>query len=316
MNKILVTELEYDKAAEIFASTPDFECLRVPADEDALAAAIERTSARYVIVGVNKYVGALYDTLPAGGVIARFGVGHDGIDKTAAQARGILCANTPGVLDDSVAECAVGLMLAAARHLATCAAENRSGHWKNRVGGELAGKTLAVIGCGNIGRKTAAIAKLGFRMTIAGCDPLPPREMAPFDTFSAAFAVAVRDADFVSIHIPDIPATRDFVNADRLAALKESAVLINTARGNVLDEDALYDAIRAGTIAGAALDVFKREPYAPQSAGKDLRTLTGILMTPHLGSSTREACARMATAALHNIRLAVAGRVDEMTRCR
>ncbi|MCX6985003.1 MAG: hypothetical protein NT118_09690 [Lentisphaerae bacterium] len=112
--------------------------------------------------------------------------------------------------------------------------------------------------------------------------------------------------------MPDIPCTKDFINLGRLRMMKPSAILVNTARGAILDENALYDSVKSGMIAGAALDVFKVEPYAPQNQEKDLRTLGSVIMTPHIGSSTAEACERMAKAALRNIELAVHGRINEM----
>ena len=249
---------------------------------------------------------------PPGGVVARFGVGHDGVDKAQAARRGILCCNTPGVLDNSVAECAIGLMLAAARRIALCAAANRAGKWNPPAPGtELSGKVLAVIGCGNIGRKVAAIAKYGLGMKTVGFDVRTGRT-DEIDETVRDFSAAVREADFVTIHIPYLPETRDFIGRERLEWMKRSAILVNTARGGVLDENALFDAVASGTIAGAALDVCKKEPYSPQHPEKDLRTLDGVLMTPHIGSSTREACRRMAEAALRNIGLAVQGKTDEM----
>jgi phosphoglycerate dehydrogenase-like enzyme len=312
MTNVIVTDLEYNKAANVFENSAGFTCIPAPSDEAGLVAKIRETGARHVIIGVNQYAAELYEAIPAGGVIARFGVGHDGVDKALAQVKGIHCTNTPGVLDESVAECAIGLMLTAARHLATCAADNRNGLWKNRVGAELSGKTLAVIGCGNIGRKVAKIARYGFGMAVVGFDIVKPDDCGSIDAFTTDFATAVKEADYVTIHLPDIAATRDFINAERLALLKPAAVLVNTARGGVLDESALFDAVQTGRLAGTALDVFKTEPYAPQDADKDLRSLPGVIMTPHIGSSTAEACERMAKAALRNIALCEQGRVGDM----
>jgi phosphoglycerate dehydrogenase-like enzyme len=307
-----VTDLEYRKAADIFKNAAGFECIPAPSDESGLSTAIRAADAKSAIVGVTQYCGELYDAIPAGGVIARFGVGHDGINKTLAKSKGILCCNTPGVLDDSVAECTMGLMLSCARHIAACAAETRDGKWTPRLGSELSGKILAIIGYGNIGCKVAKIAKKGFGMKIIGFDVEKPKNMGEIDEFTNDFAIAVENADFVSLHIPCLPSTRNFMNLDRLKMMKSSAILINTSRGGVLDEDALYDAVKFGTISGAGLDVFKSEPYCPQCPEKDLRTLDGIIMTPHIGSSTIEASNRMAKAALRNIELAIHGKIKEM----
>lgn len=312
MLKVIVTDMEYNKGANIFKGTDGFECISAPSVEAGLAAKIRDTGAKFAIVGVNKYRLELYDAIPAGGVIARFGVGHDSLDKVLAKSKGILCCNTPGVLDDSVAECAMGLMLASARNIVSCSADNKAGKWHPLIGFELSGKTLAIIGCGNIGRKVAKIAKCGFGMKVSGFDVVKPKDMSTIDDFTLDFASAVKNADFVSVHIPDCPATRNFINADRLKMMRKSAILINTARGGVLDENDLYDAVKSGIVAGAALDVFKTEPYSPQSPDKDLRMLNGIIMTPHIGSSSIEACERMAKKALKNIGLASLGRIAEM----
>jgi phosphoglycerate dehydrogenase-like enzyme len=312
MIKVAVTDLEYKKASEIFKNAKGLECLCAPTPEDELANFIKDNDILHVIIGVDKYTNELYNALPKGGVIARFGVGHDGVNKELAASKGLYCTNTPGALDDSVAECAVGMILTAARHLASCAADNKNNIWKNRVGIELAGKTLAIIGCGNIGRKVAKIAQSGFRMKVVGCDLSEPAESQCIDEFTNDFATAVKNADFVSMHIPDIPATTDFINSERLNIMKSSAVIINTSRGGILDETAVYDAVESGIISGAVLDVFKTEPYVPGCSNKDLRKLDNIIMTPHIGSSTIEACNRMAENALRNIRLCEKSQINNM----
>ncbi len=311
MSIVLVTEPEYRKAEAVFRGAIGLDCRPAPADEDDLALAVANLGVAQVVVGTQRYTGALYQALPPGGVIARFGVGHDGLDKAAARARGILCCNTPGVLDATVAECAIGLMLALARHLAACRVTVVDG-WRPRLGRELSGATLAVVGCGGIGRRVAAIARHGLGMRTIGCWRGSSPSAGTFDADTDSFAKAVRDADVVSLHIPDLLANRRYLDATRLACLRRDAMLINTARGAVLDEVALYDAIAGGALAGAGLDVFEREPYAPVDPQRDLRQLPGVLMTPHLGSSTHEACTRMAQAALRNLALAIAGRCDEM----
>lgn len=317
MIKIAVTELEYRKAAQVFAAAEGMQGLPAPAGEAELAEFIRKNGCQHAIVGVEQYRGPLYDAIPRGGVLARFGVGHDGVDKNLATARGIICTNTPGALDDSVAEHAINLMLAAARWTVTTGATTKAGEWTPIVGGELAGKTLAVIGCGPIGRRAAQIAAFGFRMNVVGCELLDvdaeqlQRECG-LTRVVKDFADIVADADYVSLHIPSVAATRHFINTDRLAQMSSKAWLVNTARGAIVDENALYDALSQGKLAGAALDVFEREPYVPADANKDLRTLKTTIMTPHVGSSTQEACDRMAGAALRNIAAAEAERFDQM----
>jgi phosphoglycerate dehydrogenase-like enzyme len=316
---IAVTELEFRKAESVFraAAAEGLDCFSAPADEQSLAAEVRAAGARHAIVGIEPYTGPLYAALPAGGVIARFGVGHDSVNKSLATARRLACTNTPGTLDDSVAEFTLSLLLAAARHTVSVAAAMGAGRWAPQLGGELKGKTLAIIGCGPIGQRVASIAARGFGMKVVGCkrsagEAERLQRECGFDAVSTDFSAAVRAADFVSLHIPSGPETRHFLNGDRLAMLPGGCWVVNTARGAVVDEVALYDALAAGRLAGAALDVFAREPYEPAAPGKDLRALPNVIMTPHVGSSTREAAERMARRALQNIRWAEAGRWAEM----
>jgi phosphoglycerate dehydrogenase-like enzyme len=312
---VLVTETEFYRAAASFTDVRGLRCAAAPAADRELAEAVGRTGSRYVIVGPAKYSDAIYRALPRGGVLARFGVGHDGIDKALATNAGLLCTNTPGVLDDSVAEHAITLMLAAARLVAWFDADMRRGAWRLREGVELHGRTLAVIGCGRIGRATARIARRGFGMRVVGYRRPGPRAGGTDDEFDVVthdFAAAVQDASFVSLHMASAAETFRFIDRDRLSAMRRDAWLINTARGAVVDEVALYDAVASGRIAGAALDVFDREPYEPVDPARDLRTLENVILTPHVGSHTAAANRRMAERALENIRLAIAGRFDRM----
>jgi phosphoglycerate dehydrogenase-like enzyme len=304
---VLVTELEYRKGEASFVSVAGLECLRAPAAETDLALAIREARASYVIVGAGTYSGALYEALPAGGVIARFGVGHDGIDKAKATAASLLCTNTPGVLNQSVAEHTMLLVAAAARTLTPLSASMARHVWDPAIGAELQGKTLAIIGCGGIGRAVARIASLGYGMQVAGCarpDAPPTTVVEHFHEVTNDFEAAVRHADFVSLHMS---ASRDnlrWLNRERLAFLGERSWLINTARGSLVDEAALFRALVERRLAGAALDVFEREPYTPVEGGGDLRSLPNVILTPHVGSNTVEANRRMAQRALQNILLA------------
>lgn len=288
----------------MFRSAPGLRCIAVAGEESALARAIAEHAARYVVVGSVRYESALYNALPRGGVIARFGVGHDGIDKEKASAAGLLCTNTPGVLDESVAELAILLMLAAARHFPKLTAEMRQGTWAlGGPGVELRGKTLAIIGSGRIGQATARIASRGFGMRAIGCGRSHPARIddGNYESVTTDFSEAVRDADFVSLHINAEAANHRYLNRDRLAMIPARAWLINTARGTVVDEPALYDALADSRLAGAALDVFDREPYVPADSSRDLRNLPNVILTPHVGSHTREANRLMATRALQNV---------------
>jgi len=286
---ILVTQPEFRKAEELFVAAG---CEPAPAEEQALADAVKARGARVVIVGVAPYRGPLYEVL-AGGLIARFGVGHDSINKSLAKQQGIIVTNTPGALDASVAELAIWLM--------GCAVRPCGG----AVGMELRGKTLGVLGFGNIGKRVAQIGEHGLGMKVLACD-VGPGFVRAEELF--------RESDVISIHLPSNADTRHFINETRLSWMKPTAVLINTARGAVLDEAALYDALAARRLAGAALDVFEIEPYQPVAPGKDLRTLDNVVMTPHIGSNTREANRRMAEMCLENVRHFLAGELKQLTR--
>ena len=278
--------------------------------------------AQHAIVGVEKYTSALYDALPEGGVLARFGVGYDGLDLKQATAKGLLCTNTPGVLDQSVAEHAIALILAGARRVGPLARKMQDGRWEPEVGWELNGRTLALIGCGPIGCQTARIAAFGFGMQVVGCEirSVDVEQMGRkygFDRIEKEFAEAVREADFVSLHIPSTPENHHFINQVRLDQIPEEAMLVNVARGPLIDEAALYQTLQAGQLRGALLDVYTQEPYEPVDQARDLRDLDCVVMTPHVASSTVEACERMASRAMYNIQMAIEqqfGKMDLLNR--
>lgn len=319
METILVTELEFTKAGEVFRFATDVRCEPAPADETALADAVASRGARAVIVGVAPYRGPLYEALGKknGAIIARFGVGHDSINKPLAHQHGIVVTNTPGVLDISVAEHTMWLMGCLARKISRLETRLRTGEFTGEVGMELRGKTLGILGFGAIGRSVAAIAHFGFGMNVIACSrnaPAGPLTHFGVERFTADAEELFRASDIVSVHLPANANTQRFINAARLAWLKPGAMLINTARGAVLDEEALYDAFAAARLAGAALDVFEREPYVPAHPNKDLRKLENVVLTPHVGSNTREANRRMAESALENVRCFLAGKLDRLAR--
>lgn len=317
LKKIAVTELEYKKARNIFDLVKDFQIIPAPAEEAKLATLIQREKIDHVIIGVDKYLNSLYNVLPKNGVIARFGVGHDGVDKQKASEKGILCTNTPGALDDSIAEHTLNLLLAASRSTINLGRKMQSGIWEPSVGCELKGKKLTVIGLGPIGRRVAQIASYGFQMIVNACeiqdidDQLMRKEFG-IEKVERSFESSVAYADYISFHIPVTYQTKHFINPDRLKSIPQHAWLINTSRGAIVDEKALFIALSANKLKGAALDVFEFEPYKPVDTGMDLRTLNNVIMTPHVGSSTKEACERMAKQCLDNILFAEKGEFDKM----
>jgi D-3-phosphoglycerate dehydrogenase len=225
-------------------------------------------------------------------VIARAGVGVDNIDVEAARERGIEVLNSPEATVTSVAELAVGLMLAVARKIAFSDRKMRAGEWvkKYAEGMELSGKVLGVIGAGRIGSIVARICRFGFNMQVLYYDPVRnPKLEEETGAKYATLEEVLKTADIVTIHVPLMPETKHLINEEKLKLMKKTAILINTSRGAVVDTNALVKALREGWIAGAGLDVYEEEPLPP---GHPLTTLDNVVLTPHIGASTHEAQAR------------------------
>jgi len=315
---VLVTAPEFARAEATFRAAPGLSCVSAPPEEAELSRLIASSGARHVILGPVRYRDALYAALPRGGVLARFGVGYDSVDFAKATSAGLFITNTPGQLTPSVAEHAMALMLAAARHVPEFDRRMHEGAWMPSPGIEVQGKTLAIIGMGQIGRAVARIAIAGFQMRVVGYQRRPavpsdhPDAVAGLAAVTSVFADAVRDADFVSLHMAANAETMNFMNQDRIAMLRAGAWLINTGRGSLIDERALHEALSAGRIGGAALDVFAREPYEPAGQGGDLRALSNVILAPHVGSNTVDANRRMAERAIRNIALRETGDLAAM----
>lgn len=284
-------------------------------DEKAMIDAQRSTGANVFIIGAERYSDAFYTSINAASLIIRFGVGYNAVPVALCRERGIRVAYTPGTLDASVAEHTIALMLACARHVAKKHREMRANEWKFESGIELAGKTLAVIGFGNIGRRTAAIAKYGFGMRIHAFGrslSLAPEHHALADAYGTSWTDAVTDADIVSLHLAVTDDTRGFINKARIASLRKDAILVNTGRGALVNESDLYDALAAQRIASAGIDVFTEEPYKPVT-GKDLRTLENVVLTPHVGSNTDAANRRMAEACVKSADAFMRGDIGGVT---
>ncbi|PYO67857.1 MAG: D-glycerate dehydrogenase [Gemmatimonadetes bacterium] len=244
-------------------------------------------------------------------ILANFGVGFNHIDVSAAQARGLVVTNTPDVLTDDTADEAIMLMLMVARRAGEGERHVRTGAWTgwrptHMLGTRLSGKVLGLIGMGRIGRAVAKRAHHGFAMRVMFHDPYPP----PAEVVTELGAErqrsvedVLREADFVSIHSPATPDTRHLINAARLALMRPTAFLINTARGDIVDEAALVTALERGQIAGAALDVYEQEPRVTPG----LLKLDNVVLLPHLGSATQETRVAMGMRALDNLKAFFAG---------
>jgi D-3-phosphoglycerate dehydrogenase len=240
-----------------------------------------------VVRSATKVVAPLIEAAPQLRVIARAGTGVDNVDVNAASARGVVVMNAPGANSISVAELAIGLMLALARHVPAADAAMKQGKWEKKkfVGEELRDKALGLAGLGRIGQEVARRAR-AFGMRVLAHDPFIAAHVAEdlgVDLVSMDDLFA--RADYISLHLPSTPATRSIVNAERLARAKPGIRIVNTARGDLIDEAALADAIEAGRVAGAALDVFEVEPPPDPR----LQKLPQVIATPHIAASTREA---------------------------
>lgn len=245
-------------------------------------------------------------------LLANFGVGFNNIDVDAAKARGIAVSNTPDVLTDATADLAVTLLLMVARRTGEGERHLRGGQWTgwrptHMLGTHVTGKTLGLIGMGRIARAVAQRAHHGFGMRIIFHDPYPPApEVAKALGAEprATLEDVLREADFISLHCPATPETRHLMNRDRFALMRPGAFLINTARGDVVEEAALVDALQSGRIAGAGLDVFEKEPQVTQA----LVSMDNVVLLPHLGSATHETRVAMGMRAVENLTLFLGGK--------
>lgn len=245
----------------------------------------------------------LLDAAPKLRLVATVSVGYDHVDVDACTKRGIVVTNTPGVLTDTTADLAWGLLMAVSRRIAEGDAWTRSGKWNGLsfdtfLGCDVWGKTLGIVGFGRIGREMARRA-LGFKMRVLyfSQNRAPEEierelrvEFAPFDS-------VLRESDFVSLHVPLLPSTRHLINAEALSKMKSTSYLINTTRGPVVDEAALVNALEASRLAGAGLDVYEREPKVHPG----LLERKDVVLAPHIGSATIETRTKMAQVAVNNV---------------
>ena len=244
-------------------------------------------------------------------LLANFGVGFNHIDTEAAKARGLAVSNTPDVLTEATADIAITLLLMASRRTGEGERQVRAGAWTgwrptHMLGTQVSGKVLGLVGMGRIARAVARRAHHGFGMRVIYHDPYPPTpaEAAALGAEPrASLEQVLEEADFVSLHCPATPETRHLMNRERLRRMRRSAILINTARGDVVDEVALVEALSNGTITAAGLDVFEKEPQVSPA----LLAMENVVLLPHLGSATQETRIAMGLRALENLRLFFSG---------
>lgn len=300
--KIVIPEKISSVGVEQLKSEAGWSVVQLPpasAQDGSLAKDLNDADALIVRSAV-KVTAALLEHAPRLKVIGRAGVGVDNVDIDAATSRGIVVMNTPGGNAVSVAELAMGMMVALARHLCRADATTRAGQWekKSLQGNELMGKTLGIVGLGRIGVELARRAR-GFEMQLLAHDPYVSAMAA---TESGARLVELDEllagSDYISLHLSLTPKTKGLFGDAAFARMKAGARLINCARGELVEEAALYSALKSGKLAGAALDVFQKEP----PAGSDLLGLPNLLATPHIAASTHEAQERVGVRIAEQVR--------------
>jgi len=265
-----------------------------------LKAALREADA-LIVRSATRVTAELIGSAPKLKLVARAGVGLDNVDRGACEGRGIKVLNTPGASSNAVAELALGLMIGALRNVQKAHHQMKEGKWEKKTltGREIEGKTLGIVGYGRIGALLGKKAHaLGMRVISYNPPPRHEDGIAEFVELDALF----RDSDVISLHVPATPETIGLINAASIGRMKPGVVIINTSRGEIIDEDALYDAVKSGKVGAAALDVYKSEPYK----GK-LLELENVCLSPHIGAGTKEAQERIGTELVSILRKELSG---------
>ncbi len=292
--RVLVCDGLHACGLEIFEKEEGFEVLAPPSPSAEEVAELAAGCEALIVRSRTKVTAALLERAPKLKVVGRAGTGVDNIDVNAASARGVLVMNTPGANAMAAAEHTIALMLALARHIPQATQSLREGRWdkKRFMGTELYQQTLGIVGLGKIGSIVADRA-LGLKMNVLAHDPhITPETAAILGAEWVPLEELFRRSDFITLHTPLTAETRNMVNAETIALMKKGVRVVNCARGGLIDEAALFDALVSGHVAGAALDVFAEEP--PE--GHPLLTLENVIFTPHLGASSYQAQENVAKA--------------------
>lgn len=301
--KILVTATSFKadnptpalKELQQFADEVVYNPLGRPLTEDELIPLLRDCDG--YIAGLDSVTAQVIESCERLKVISRYGAGVDRVDLKAAARRGIAVCNTPGANAQAVADLALGLMLAAARRIPMLDEKTREGKWTRSTGTELYGKTLGILGLGAIGKSVAKRGQ-GFDMRVLAYDPYLNREYAiQHDIQPASFDEVIGGSDVISLHLPLNEKTRHIISRDVMERMKPGVILINSARGGLIDETAAYDFLKSGRLGGLGLDAYETEP----PTASPLFELDNVVCTPHTGSHTREATAAMADMSVQNL---------------
>jgi len=301
--KILVTPASFKQGAvgsvmerlKSFAGTLTFNPKGKPLSEVELVEALEGCDG--CIAGLDPFTNRVIKSTSQLKVISRYGTGVDNVDLAAAREKGIVVCRTPGVNSQAVAELAISLLLCIARQVPMLDRKTREGHWVRSVGIELQNKTLGILGLGAVGKKTARLAA-GFSMNVLACDPnmdtdfIKANGIRPVD-----FSTLLGESDFLSLHLPLKEDTKYIISAEAMRSMKKGAIIINTARGGLIDEAAACELIKSGHLDGLGLDVYEQEP--PRNS--PLFGLENVVFTPHTAAHTTEATIGMASMSVDNL---------------
>ncbi len=249
------------------------------------------------LAGLDYITEEVLQACPKLKAISRYGVGYDRVDIESAKKLGIKVANTPGVNAVAVGELAVGLILACARKIPSLDRSTRAGEWVRSSGMELRGKTIGICGLGAIGKVVAGCAK-GFGMTVLAYDPyINETYCKEHEIENVELEELMKRSNVVSLHLPLLESTKHLINERMIGLMPDGAILINAARGGIIDEDAAYEALKSGKLGGLGLDAFEQEP--PKDSG--LFEFDNVVATPHTGAHTREAVEAMASLSVKNM---------------
>jgi len=268
-----------------------------PFSDEEIAEIFKDHPTRAIIVGSDKIGSKAFAEAKELEIISKHGVGVDNVDLEEASRRGVAVTNTPQANKEAVAELAFGAVFALTRRIVSADRSVRSSNWEKFVGHEIQEKTLGIIGLGKIGKRLAQLAS-SVGMKVLYYDTEEKDVAEEIEISRSALNILFRCSDFVSVHCPLTPDTRGLVGENAFDSMKDSAFLINTARGGIVDEEALSQALNDGTIAGAYLDVFESEPLPDNSS---LRNREDVILTPHMAAYTEEAIARMDEVSVENL---------------
>ena len=305
MKKVLVTARSFGEVVKIgkeILQDSGFDVYRVPDEErpiteTSLLRIVTRERPNAIVVGAEPISGKILAVAKELRIVAKHGVGVDNIDLAVATEQGVVVTNAPGTNTHAVADLTMALILALSRSLCWANQSTKSGNWTRFIGHELSGKNLGVIGTGYIGKEVVKRAR-GFGVNVYLYDVATDTDFA--FKYGAQYVPLERllaESDYVTLHVPLIEQTRNMIGEKELKLMKKSAYLVNTSRGGIVDEEALYRHLSNGDIAGAALDVFVTEP--PEESA--LLKLDNVLTTPHMGGRTTESAERMGSVCAENI---------------